>query len=112
MSHQDDRGLSRTDDALPIVLVVDDDPDDRAITLRVLRKQYADVTCIEVDSGEAAMAYLRQSHVIPSITFMDLKMPGMNGIETLHRIRADKHLADAIVVIITNSSLESDRAAA
>ena len=43
---------------------------------------------------------------------LDLKMPGMSGIDTLLQMRSDEHLKNITVIIVTNSSLESDRRAA
>jgi CheY-like chemotaxis protein len=94
------------------VLVVDDDPDDLEITRRALAKIGCDVTCMSACRGEQALALLRGCAELPSLTLLDLKMPGMNGIDTLREIRSDDRLKRIPVIIVTNSTLESDRKAA
>jgi CheY-like chemotaxis protein len=46
---------------------------------------------------------------VPALILLDLKMPGMCGVEVLHEIRADDRLRDLPVVVVTSSALESDR---
>jgi two-component system response regulator len=94
------------------VLVVDDDPDDLEITRRALAKIGCSVTCMTACRGEDALMLLRFRAELPSLVLLDLKMPGMNGIDTLQQIRADDRLKDVPVIIVTNSTLESDRRAA
>ncbi|HEX9114384.1 MAG TPA: response regulator [Nitrospirota bacterium] len=94
------------------VLVVDDDPDDLEITRRALAKNGCGMTCMTACRGEEALALLRGCADLPSIILLDLKMPGMNGIDTLRTIRSDNRLEHIPVVIVTNSTLESDRKAA
>jgi CheY-like chemotaxis protein len=94
------------------VLVVDDDPDDLEITRRALAKIGCGVSCVTVRRGEDALALLRSAAELPSLILLDLKMPGMNGIDTLRRIRSDNRLKNIPVVIVTNSTLESDRKSA
>ena len=93
------------------IMVVDDDPDDREITTRVLKKA-SSAECLTVSSGEAALTLLRGREELPAVMLIDLKMPGMNGIDALRLIRSDGRLKDLPVVIVTNSTLESDRIAA
>jgi two-component system response regulator len=94
------------------VLVVDDDPDDLEITRRALAKIGCGVTCMTACRGEDALALLRGRGELPSLILLDLKMPGMNGIDTLRQIRADGRLKHIPVIMVTNSTLESDRSAA
>jgi CheY-like chemotaxis protein len=91
------------------VLVVDDDPDDQEITRRAFAKIGCGVTCMTACRGEDALALLRGCAKLPSLIFLDLKMPGMNGIDTLRHIRSDGRLKHIPVIIVTNSTLESDR---
>jgi CheY-like chemotaxis protein len=94
------------------VLVVDDDPDDLEITRRALAKNGCGVTCMMTSRGEDALALLRGAAELPSLILLDLKMPGMNGIDTLRTIRSDDRLKRIPVVVVTNSTLESDRSSA
>lgn len=94
------------------ILVVDDDPDDLEITRRALAKIGCGMACMTACRGEEALALLRDLAELPSIILLDLKMPGMNGIDTLRQIRSDDGLRHIPVVIVTNSTLDSDRSAA
>ena len=91
------------------ILIVDDDPNETMMTKRVLSKSGFEVMVEAVASGEDALELLRNKDDLPSLIFLDLKMPGMSGIETLRLIRADEHLKDITVIIVTNSLLESDK---
>jgi two-component system response regulator len=91
------------------VLVVDDNADDLEFTRRALLK--AGRGGLKVRSavrGESALAVLREEEELPSLILLDLKMPGMSGIDALRQIRADERLRRIPVVILTNSTLESD----
>lgn len=55
---------------------------------------------------------LRDGHGVPALILLELKMPGMGGIEVLREIRADDHLRDLPVAVVTSSALESDRTSA
>ncbi len=54
------------------------------------------------------MQHLRQCSELPSVVFIDLKMCGMSGIDTIRMIREDERLKHLPLVIVTNSTLESD----
>jgi len=90
------------------ILIVDDDPDDIEITRRVLLKTGREIRVTAVAGGEHALQLLQQGGDLPSLIFLDLKMCGMSGIDTVRRIRADGRLKHLPVIIITNSALESD----
>ncbi len=62
-------------------------------------------------NGEAALELLQNQEALPSLIFLDLKMPGISGIDTLRRIRADERLRNIRVIIMTNSILASDKSA-
>jgi len=94
------------------IMVVDDDPDDMEITRRILARTRREMIVTQVPRGETALALLRESGELPSIMLLDLKMPGMSGIDTLRRMREDEGLRHIPVIIVTNSALESDRNAA
>ncbi len=55
---------------------------------------------------------LHEMSTLPALILIDLKMCGMSGIDTLRLIRADERLKNMRVVVVTNSTLESDRKAA
>jgi two-component system response regulator len=91
------------------VLIVDDSPDDMEITKRILKKAGIALQIKETLSGESALALLRKWSALPRLILLDLKMPGMNGIETLREIRQDDRLKQIPVVMLTNSTLDSDK---
>jgi two-component system response regulator len=90
-------------------MVVDDSQDDREITRRILAKAGRDVLIREAERGEEALRLLQCEDELPSLILLDLKMPGMSGIDTLRRIRADERQKRIPVIINTNSTLDSDR---
>ncbi len=90
------------------ILIVDDDPDDIEITRRVLLKAGRDIRVMAVRSGEDVMDLLQKGGTLPSLIFLDLKMCGMSGIDTVLLIRADDRLKHIPVIVLTNSALESD----
>jgi CheY-like chemotaxis protein len=93
----------------PEILIVDDDPNDTEMTRIVLSRAGFEVMIEAVTHGEAALTLLRKKNDLPSLIFLDLKMSGLSGIETLRLIRADERLKNITVVILTNSLLEADR---
>lgn len=94
------------------VLIVDDNPDDRFMTKRALSKSGFAVEVETSADGEGALEFMRNEDDLPSLIMLDLKMPGMSGIDTLRQIRADRRLRNITVIIVTNSVLESDKNAA
>ncbi len=91
------------------ILIVDDNPDDIEITTIILRKMGRALKVEEATSGEAALNRLREGNDLPSIILLDIKMPGMSGLDTLRRIRTDGRLKAIPVIIVTSSALESDK---
>lgn len=90
------------------ILIIDDSQDDVLITKRVLSKIEEDIEIEVAFSGESGLEFLRNSKSLPSLILLDLKMPGMGGLEVLNRIRLDDRLKDIAVVVVTHSALESD----
>lgn len=90
------------------ILIVDDNPDEIEITKRILSKTAREVRVETAFRGEAALELLRNGKNLPEMILLDLKMPGMGGIDALQRIRADERVRHIPVIIVTNSSLESD----
>jgi two-component system response regulator len=93
------------------ILIIDDSEDDILLTKRVLVKIGRTIKTDTALSGDAGLALLRRGAVLPSLILLDLKMPKLDGIEVLRKIRDDERLRSIPVVIITHSDLESDREA-
>ena len=91
------------------VLIIDDDQSDVMITKRVLSKIAPEIGMDEAFSGEAGLSLLRNGRFSPLLILLDLKMPGLSGFDVLRQIRADERLKHLTVIVVTNSTLESDR---
>jgi two-component system response regulator len=95
----------------PTVLIIDDSEDDVLLTKMVLSKLGQKIRAESASSGEEGLVFLRDGTELPALVLLDLKMPGMDGIDVLRAIRADDRLCPIPVIIVTHSDLESDREA-
>ncbi len=99
-----------------VILLVEDNPDDEVLTLRALRKDHVLNEVVVVRDGAEALDYLfgsgayadRDMSMMPEIILLDLKLPKINGLEVLRRIRADDRTKLLPVVILTLSDEERD----
>ena len=99
-----------------IILLVEDNPDDQALTLRALRKNNIGNEVIVVEDGAEALEFLfctgtyaeRDPNHMPEIILLDLKLPKVDGLEVLRRIRANDRTQLLPVVILTSSSADRD----
>jgi two-component system response regulator len=98
------------------ILLVEDNPDDEALTLRAFRKNHIKNDVIVARDGVEALDYLfgtgahagRDVSQLPQVVLLDLKLPKLDGIEVLRRIRADERTRLLPVVILTSSKEERD----
>jgi two-component system response regulator len=98
------------------ILLVEDNPDDEALTLRALKTNniYNDVVVMRdgaqaIDYLFAAGAYAnRDVRDLPAVTLLDLKLPKVDGLEVLRCIRGDERTSAMPVVILTSSKEERD----
>lgn len=90
------------------ILIVDDDVDDIELTRMSLEAAGRNIVVKSVLSGAAALQYLSNGGGRPDLILLDIKMPGINGFETLRKIRDDAVLKGIPVIIVTSSTLESD----
>ena len=95
-----------------MILIVDDSPTDIELTTIALEATDREIVVHSATDGKSALAMLRNGLGVPALILLDLKMPGMCGVEVLREIRADDRLGGLPVVVVTSSSLESDRAEA
>jgi len=99
------------------ILLVEDNPDDEALTLRALKKNNIKNAVVVARDGQEALDYLfgqgihsgRDTGVMPQVVLLDLKLPKLDGFEVLRRIRADGRTRLLPVVILTSSNEERDR---
>lgn len=100
-----------------IILLVEDNPDDAALTLRALEKNDIVNDMVKVASnGVEALEYLfgageydgRDTTLQPQLILLDLKMPKMDGIEVLRRLRQDDRTRLLPVVVLTSSDEKED----
>jgi two-component system response regulator len=98
------------------ILLVEDNEDDIQLTLRAFKKENIANNIITVRDGQEALDYLlckgkftnRDPQDTPAVILLDLKLPKLNGIEVLQRIRREKTTALIPVVILTSSKEEQD----
>jgi CheY-like chemotaxis protein len=90
------------------LLIIDDDENDVLITKSILSGIGQGIRIETASSGEEGFARLREGNALPALVLLDVKMPGMSGIDVLRKIRDDKRLDRVPVVIVTHSILEKD----
>ena len=97
------------------ILLVEDNPDDEALTLRALKKNNIK-TVVIVRDGVEALDYLfgsgqyagRDVKDVPQVVLLDLKLPKLDGLEVLRRVRADARTRRLPIVVLTSSKEEQD----
>ncbi len=100
----------------PLILLVEDNPDDEALTLRALRKSNIVNEVVVAHDGVEALDYLfgtgvyegRDLSVMPQVILLDLKLPKVDGLEVLRRLRADERTKLLPIVILTSSKEQQD----
>lgn len=92
-----------------LILLIEDNPDDEALTLRSLKKNRIANPVKVARDGEEAVDYLFDAgSVVPVLVLLDLKLPKIPGLEVLQRMRANARLRLVPVVILTSSKEDSD----
>jgi two-component system response regulator len=99
------------------ILLVEDNADDEALTLRALKKNNIKNEVIVAHDGAEALEYLfgtgkfagRNTDFIPQVVLLDLKLPKVDGLEVLRQLRADQRTKLLPVVILASSKEEQDR---
>ncbi|MBD3669836.1 MAG: response regulator [Gammaproteobacteria bacterium] len=98
------------------ILLVEDNPDDEALTIRALKKNNIGNTVIVAHDGQQAMDYLfangefetRDVTDLPQVILLDLKLPKVDGLQVLRAIREDERTRRVPVVILTSSNEDRD----
>jgi CheY-like chemotaxis protein len=99
-----------------VILLVEDNPDDEALTLRAFRKNNIKNKIVVARDGEEALNFLfrrgahaaHDLHDFPEIVLLDLKLPKVDGLEVLQQIRANPSTRLLPVIILTSSKEEQD----
>jgi CheY-like chemotaxis protein len=99
-----------------VVLLVEDNPDDVELTLRAFKKNNLINEMVIATDGVEALDYLfgsgayagREPSLLPQLILLDLKLPRIDGLEVLRRIRADERTRLLPVVVLTSSKEEQD----
>lgn len=100
-----------------IILLVEDNPDDEVLTLDALEANRVGNNVIVARNGVEALDYMfgtgtyagRDVTDLPAVVLLDLKLPKIDGLEVLRRIRADERTRLTPVVILTSSNEDEDR---
>ena len=85
------------------ILLIEDDADDAELTIMALRKYHLVNPILHIDEGEKALEYLFDEQHRPSLILLDLKMPRVDGIQILRKLKADPEKKDIPVVALISS---------
>jgi CheY-like chemotaxis protein len=99
-----------------VILLVEDNPDDEALAIRALKRHHVGNEIVVAHDGVEALEYLfgtgsyegRDVSLKPSVVLLDLKLPRIDGLEVLRRLREDDRTRLLPVVVLTTSSEEQD----
>jgi two-component system, response regulator len=99
------------------ILLVEDNADDEVLTLRALKKNNINNQIVVARDGVEALEYLlgtgahekRDLSIMPQVVLLDLKLPRIDGLEVLRRIRAHEQTQLLPVVVLTSSTEDQDR---
>jgi two-component system response regulator len=98
------------------IMLIEDNPDDRDLTIRALKKNNILNPVTVAGNGAEALALLlgddHRDDGSPALILLDLKMPKVDGLEVLRRLRADRRTRVVPVVVLTSSKEEEDLRAA
>ncbi len=98
------------------ILLIEDNPDDVELTRRALDLSHVANRLVVVTDGAEALDYLfasgayaaRDVRATPEVVLLDLKLPKVDGLEVLRRIRADERTRRMPVIVLTSSNQEAD----
>jgi two-component system response regulator len=99
-----------------IILLVEDNPDDVELTLLAFDKSKIVNDIVVATDGQEALDYLfatgthtgRDAALLPQVVLLDLKLPKVDGLDVLRRMRADERTRRLPVVVLTSSNEEKD----
>ena len=99
-----------------MILLVEDNPDDEALTMRALKQSKLANEIVITRDGSEALEFMfgtgkyegREVSHTPAVVLLDLKLPKLSGLEVLERLRADPRTKLVPVVVLTSSSEDED----
>ena len=90
------------------VLLVEDNASDAELTLRALQKRNLANRVVVARDGVEALKVLESAEPPPKVVLLDLKLPKLNGLEVLRRLKSDERMKRIPVVVLTSSHEEPD----
>lgn len=92
------------------ILLIEDNMDDAGLTIRALKKHNLANDLLHLKDGEEALEFLFSENIKnhPRLILLDIKMPKVNGIEVLQRLKSDPEKKSIPVVVLTSSKEERD----
>ena len=92
------------------ILLIEDNPDDAGLTIRALKKYNLANNLLHLQDGEEAINFIFSQKLtgMPKVILLDLKMPKVDGIEVLRKIKADDEKKIIPVVVLTSSKEDKD----
>ena len=93
----------------PLILLVEDNPDDEKLTLRAMKLSKLEGNIVVArDGAEALEALFGLEAILPNLVVLDLKLPKVSGLEVLQKVRADERTQNLPIVVLTSSDEEKD----
>ncbi|MEP2669733.1 MAG: response regulator [Cyclobacteriaceae bacterium] len=98
------------DDRQVEILLIEDNPDDAELAIRALKKKNLANNLLHISDSEEALEYLfgKGNNTYPKLILLDLKMPKIDGIQVLRKIKGDPEKKVIPVVMLTSSKEEKD----
>lgn len=91
------------------ILLVEDNPDDAGLTIRSLKKSNLANRLLHLEDGQEALDFLfNDENEMPRLILLDLKMPKVDGIDVLRKLKGDEQRKIIPVVVLTSSKEEKD----
>src|SRR5690349_4218034 len=86
------------------ILLIDDDPDDAELTIHTLKKNHIANHLLHIDDGEKGLEFLySDENPIPRLILLDLRMPKVDGLQILRKLKSDPERRKIPVVVLISS---------